>query len=183
MSQLKHSAILRGDVLQDMATGQKFMLHPTDADRQKGIWEYNEEADGHRWHYIIVNEVTYALNGCYPDWEEEMEEWCQETMDQWPFGNRLSEKELFIGEVDDVLFGLECHLEAELDWIDQMENEEDELDDIDDDSDYDDMSEDEGCNTSPEVDFDQFDYWALGLNSHIWRIELYKDCNDGFWTL
>ena len=182
MSQLKHSAILRGDVLQDMATGQKYMLHPTDADRQKEIWEYNEEADGHRWHYIIVNEVTYALP-CYLDWEEEMEEWCQETMGQWPFGNRLSEEELFMKEVDDVLFGLECHLEAELDWMDQMENEEDELDDIDDDSDYDDMSEDEGYSTSPEVDFDQFDYWALGLNSHIWRIELYKDCNDGFWTL
>ena len=104
-------------------------------------------------------------------------------MGQWPFGNRLSEEELFMREVDDVLFGLECHLEAELDWMDQMENEEDELDDIDDDSDYDDMSEDEGYNTSPEVDFDQFDYWALGLNSHIWRIDLYKDCNDGFWTL
>ena len=102
--------------------------------RQKGIWEYNEEADGHRWHYIVVNDVTYAL-GCYLDWEEEMEEWCQETMGQWPFGNRLSEEELFMREVDDVLFGLECHLEAELDWMDQMENEEDELDDIDDDSD------------------------------------------------
>ena len=180
MSQLKHSAILRGDVLQDMATGQKFMLHPTDADRQKGIWEYNEEADGHRWHYIVVNEVTYALNGCYLDWEEEMEEWCQETMGQWPFGNRLSEEELFIREVDDVLFDLDCHLEAELEWMDRMEDEENESDDIDDDSDFDDISEDEGYNTSPEVDFDQFDYWALGLNSHLWRIELYKDCNDGF---
>ena len=113
MSQHKHSAVLRGDVLQDMATGQKFMLHPTDDDRQRGIREYNEEADGHRWHYIIVNDVTYAL-GCYLDWEEEMEEWSQETMGQWPFGNRLSEEELFNREVDDVLFDLECHLEAEL---------------------------------------------------------------------
>ena len=183
MSQRKHSAVLRGDVLQDMATGQKYMLHPTDDDRQKGIWEYNEEADGHRWHYIVVNDVTYAL-GCYLDWEEEMEEWCQETMGQWPFGNRLSEEELFMREVDDVLFGLECHLEAELEWMDRMEDEEnEEPDDIDDDSDTDDISEDEGYNTSPEVDFDQFDYWALGLNSHLWRISLYKDCNDGFWTL
>ena len=111
MSQRKHSAVLRGDVLQDMATGQKYMLHPTDDDRQKGIWEYNEEADGHRWHYIIVSDVTYALS-CYLDWEEEMEEWCQETMGQGPFGNRLSEEELFMKGVDDVLFGLQCHLEA-----------------------------------------------------------------------
>ena len=43
--------------------------------------------------------------------------------------------------------------------------------------------EDEGYNTSPEVDFEQFDYWALGLNSHLWRIDLYKESNDGFWTL
>ena len=64
------------------------MLHPTDADREKGIWEYNEEADGHRWHYIIVNEVTYALP-CYLDWVEEMEEWCQVTMGQWPFGTLM----------------------------------------------------------------------------------------------
>ena len=104
-------------------------------------------------------------------------------MGQWPFGNRLSVEEMFYREVDNVLFDLECHLEAELDWMDRMENEENELDDIDDDSDYDGMSEDEGYDTSPEVDFDQFDYWALGLNSHIWRIELSKDCNDGFWTL
>ena len=68
MSQLKHTAVLRGDVLQDVATGQMFMLHPTN-------------------------------------------------------------------------------------------------------------------DTSPEVDFEQFDYWALGLNSHLWRINLYKECNDGFWTL
>ena len=63
--------------------------------------------------------------------------------------------------------------------MDRMEDEEnEESDDIDDDSDTDDISEDEGYNTSPEVDFDQFDYWALGLNSHLWRISLYKDCND-----
>ena len=45
------------------------------------------------------------------------------------------------------------------------------------------LSEDEGYNTSPEVDFELFDYWALGLNSHLWRINLYKDNEDGFWTL
>ena len=160
MSQLKHTAVLRGDVLQDVATGQMFMLHPTDEDRQQGVWEYNEEADGHRWHYIVVN-------GCYLDWEGDMEEWSQEEMGQWPFGNRLTEEELFNREVEDVLFGLEYYLEAELEWMDRMEDEEnEESDDLDDDSDIDDVSKDEGYNTSPKVDFEQFDYWALGLNSH-----------------
>ena len=183
MSQHKHSAMLKGDVLQDMATGQLYMLHPTEADRKNGIWEYNEEADGHKWHYVVIDGVTYAVNGCYLDWEEEMEEWCQETMGQWPFGNKLSDEEILDREIENVLFDLECHLEAELDWMDRMDNEEEEVDDIDDDSDYDEVSEDEGYDTSPEVDFDKLDYWALGLNSHIWRIELYKDSVDGYWTL
>ena len=64
-----------------------------------------------------------------------------------------------------------------------MKDEENEDSDIDDDSDTDDVSEDEGYHTSPEIDFEQFDYWAIGLNSHLWRIDLYKDSKDGFWTL
>ena len=182
MSQLKHSAVLRGDVLQDLATGQEYMLHPTMAERDRGIWEYNEEADGHKWHYIIIGEVTYALPW-YLDWEEEIVEWCQETMGQWPFGNRLSDEELVHREVDHILWDLDSYLEAELIWMDQIENEESEMEDSDDDSDYDDNSEDEGYNTSPEVDFEQYDFWALGLNSHIWRIGLYKEDKDGYCTL
>ena len=184
MPQLKHTAVLRGDVLQDVATGQQYMLHPTEEERQRGVWEYNEEADGGRWHYIVVEGATYALNGCYLDWEGDMEEWCQAEMGQWPFGNKLTEEEVFNREVEDVLFGLEYDLEAELEWMDRMEDEEnEESDDSDDDSDVDVVTEDEGYNTSPEVDFDIFDYWALGLNSHLWRIDLYKAGKDGFWTL
>ena len=65
--------------------------------------------------------------------------------------------------MEDVLFGLECYLEAELEWMDKMEDEENE--ESDDDSDVDVVTEDEGYDTSPEVDFDQFDFWALGFNS------------------
>ena len=72
MSQLKHAAILTGDVLQDVATGQLFKLHPTKEEMQRGIWEYNSEADGDRWHYIIG--ITYAINGCYIDWDGDVEE-------------------------------------------------------------------------------------------------------------
>ena len=101
MSQLKKAAILKGDVLQDVATGQLFKLHPTKEEMQRGIWEYNSEAD----------------------------------------------------------------------------------DDEDSDDDYDSTTEDEGYSTSPEVDFDKDDYWALGLNSFLWRISLYKESEDEFWTL
>ena len=37
MSQPKHTAILRGDVLQDVATGQLYKLQPTEEERQRGI--------------------------------------------------------------------------------------------------------------------------------------------------
>ena len=105
-------------------------------------------------------------------------------MGQWPFGNRLSEAELFLREVDDVLFDLECYLEAELEWMDGIgDGANAESDDDDSDDDYDSTTEDEGYSTSPEVDFDKNDYWALGLNSFLWRISLYKEGEDGFWTL
>ena len=48
MSQLKHTAVLKGDVLQDVATGQLYKLHPTEEEMQRGIWEYHPEADGGR---------------------------------------------------------------------------------------------------------------------------------------
>ena len=163
MSQLKHTAVLKGDVLQDVATGQLFMLHPTEEEMQRGVWEYDVEADGGRWHYIIVEGITYAINGCYLDWEGDIQEWSQSEMGQRPFGNRLTEEEVFNREVEVVLFGLEYYLEAELEWMDRMEDEENE--ESDDDSDVDVVTEDEGYNTSPEVDFEQFDFWALGLNS------------------
>ena len=83
--------------------------------------------------------------------------------------------------MEDVLFGLECYLEAELEGLDRMEDEEN--DESDDDSDDEVVTEDEGYDTSPEVDFGQFDFWALGLNSFLWRIDLYKEGQDGFWTL
>ena len=180
MSQLKHTAILKGDVLQDVATGQLFMLHPTEEEMQRGIWEYNAEADEGRWHYIIVEGITYAINGCYIDWDGDVQEWSQSEMGQWPFGNRLTEEEVLIREVENVLFSLECYLEADLEWMDSLEDDEESDDD---DSDADPTTEDEGYNTSPEVDFDQYDYWALGLNSFLWRIDLYKEGQDGFWTL
>ena len=91
------------------------------------------------------------------------------------FWQQAHREEVLIREVEDVLFGLECYLEAELEWMDSLDDDAE--------SDDDPTTEDEGYNTSPEVDFDQYDYWALGLNSFLWRIDLYKEGQDGFWTL
>ena len=115
MSQPKHTAILRGDVLQDVATGQLFKLHPSEEEMQRGVWEYNAEADGHRWNYVVIEGTTYAINGCFIDWEEEeVKEWDANLMGQWPFGNRLTEAEVFMREVEDVLYRLDYYLEGEL---------------------------------------------------------------------
>ena len=109
-----------------------------------------------------------------------MQVWSPNEMGQWPFGNQLSEEEVFMREV--VLFYLDCYLESELEWMDALEDLENEVpEDVD--SDVDETSEDEGYNTSPEVDFDLLDYWALGLNSFLWKIDLYKEGEDGYWTL
>ena len=92
------------------------------------------------------------------------------------------QEEVFLQEVDDILFYLDSYLESELEWMDALEDLVNEVpDDVD--SDVDETSEDEGYNTSPEVDFDLLDYWALGLNSFLLRIDLYKECEDGYWTL
>ena len=104
-------------------------------------------------------------------------------MGQWPFGNQLLEEEVFLNEVEEVLFSLESYLDNEIEWMDALEDLENEVpEDVDSDDDEE-TSEDEGYNTSPEVDFELLDYWALGLNSFLWRIDLYKEGQDGFWTL
>ena len=184
MPLLKHTAELTGDVLKDVATGQQYKLHPSAQDLQEGIWQYHPQADGGQWNYIIRDGITYAVNELFIDWDDnDMSVWNPTDMGQWPFGNQLSDEEVLLNAIDDVLFSLDSYLENELEWMDRLEDEENEASDIDDDSDIDVVSEDEGYNTSPEVDFDLFDYWALGLNSHLWRINLYKDSEDGFWTL
>ena len=83
---------------------------------------------------------------------------------------------------DDVLLLLECYLEAELEWMDRIGDEEnaESDDDEDSDDDYNSTTEDEGYSTSPEVDFDKYDYWALGLNSFLWRIACIKGVKMGF---
>ena len=180
MSQPKHTAILKGEVLQDVATGQLYKLQPSDEELQKGVWEYSPEADGHRWNFVVIEGTTYAINGCYINWEDdEVKEWEVSLMGQWPFGNRLTEEEEFAREVEDVLLRLDYYLEGEMEWLERMDEEAESESDVEEDP----ITEDEGYDTSPEVDFDAQDYWALGLNIFLWRVDLYKEGEDGFWTL
>ena len=185
MSQLKHCALLEGEVLTDLATGQRYMLQPSDEDLANGIWQFDPNEDGARWHYIILNGLTYAINWAYIDWDQEVEEWNCQEMGQWPFGNTLNEEEQLLREVDDVLFSLECYLENEIEWMDKIEDQENGLYDDDDDdySDVDSTTEDEGYDTSPEVDFDQYDFWVFQLNPILMRIKLYRGDEDEWWTL
>ena len=171
--------------MHDISTGQRYMLHPTEQDLASGVWEYDENLDGARWHYIILDGITYAISGAYIDWDQEVEEWNCQEMGQWPFGNTLSKKEQLLNEVDDVLFLLECYLDAEIEWMDNIEDQENGLYDNDDDdySDYDSTTEDEGYDTSPEVDFDQYDFWVFQLNPILMRIRLYREDEDEWWTL
>ena len=180
---MSHTAILSGEILKDVATGQQYKLNPSEKDLQEGLWEYHPQADGGNWHFIIKDGIKYAVNEFYIDWDEDdVQVWSPNEMGQWPFGNQLSEEEVFMREMDDVLFYLDCYLESELEWMDALEDLENEVpEDVD--SDVDETSEDEGYNTSPEVDFDLLDYWALVLNSFLWKIDLYKEGEDGYWTL
>ena len=104
---------------------------------------------------------------------------------EWPFGNELSEEERITRGALRELQLLDYYLEDEIKWMDRMEAEEnaESEEEESDDDDYDSTSEDEGYITSPEVDFEQFDFWALGKCSLLWRIGLYKDEGDGWWTL
>ena len=79
------------------------------------------------------------MNELFIDWDDnDMPVWNPSDMGQWPFGNQLSEEEVLLKEVDDVLFYLDSYLEAELEWMDRMEDEENEDSDaFDDDSDID----------------------------------------------
>ena len=80
MSPMKHTAELRGEVLKDLTTGQKLIINPTEGDVKEGIWQYDPEEDGARWHYIIIDGTTYAINPAFMDWEEDILEWNENEM-------------------------------------------------------------------------------------------------------
>ena len=94
---MSHTAILSGEILKDVATGQQYKLNPSEQDLQEGLWEYHPQADGGNWHFMIKDGIKYAVNEFYIDWDEDdVQVWSPSEMGQWPFGNRLTEAEVFM---------------------------------------------------------------------------------------
>ena len=178
----KKTAALEGQVLTDLTTGQRYMLAPSEEEMQQGIWQYDAQADAAAFNYIVVEGVTYAFNGIWVDWDEDILEWDTPTMGEWPFGNRLSEEEEYMREVNEVLERLEWDLEYELDEMDRMENEMMSEEEYEDESSEEEVTDDEGYETTPEVDFCAWDYWVMGVCNWLFRIDLYMD-DFGWWTL
>ena len=151
MPLLKHTAELTGMCLKDVPQANSIsctLLHKT---FKKGYGSIIPR-QMRTVELIIRDGITYAINELFVDWDDnDMLVWNPNDMGQWPFGNQLSDEEVLMNTIDDVLFSLDSYLENELEWMDRLEDEENEASDIDDDSDIDVVSEDEGYNTSPEV--------------------------------
>ena len=178
------TAELVGKVLTDLETGLRYKLDPSPQDVKQGILQYYPEIYSAEWAYLRFEGKVYAINPAYMDWDDNKEEWNPNEMGEWPFGNKLSEEEKMVREALSVLTLLDYYLDDEIEWMDRIEEQEnEEPEDDDSDDDYDPFSDDEGYDTSPEVDYEQFDFWALGKCSLLWRIGLYKDDGDGWWTL
>ena len=150
------------------------MLQPSAQDLANGIMQFEPELYKAEWQYLIMEGQMYAINCANIDWDSDIEEWNPNEMGQWPFGNHLSEEEQIIEEAQGVLHGLECDLDYEIEWMDRIENQENGVYD-DDDDDYDPITDDDGYETSEEVDFEAYDFWVFNLNPVLMRIQLYRD--------
>ena len=122
----------------------------------------------------MVEGQVYTNNPELVDWDSGVDEWKEEDMGQWPFGNPQPEDQRIMREALDCLDFLDSHLEYE-EWV--MEQVEAAQDDEDDDVDVE--SEDEGYNSNDEeaggVDIDD---WIFGLapmlmNIHLWYTVCY----------
>ena len=124
-------------ILTDSETGQQFMLHP-------GPQEYSNNPE------LI-------------DWDANVDEWKEDVMGQWPFGNPSSENHRVTQEALDCLGYLDSYLEYE-EWVmEQIEAQDD--DDIE--------SEEEGYNSDDEgVDENDIDDWVFGLAPMLMNIHL-----------
>ena len=151
------------------------MLQPGPQELGKGVLRYDPDLHAHLWTYITVEGQIYTNNPELVDWDDGIDEWKEEIMGQWPFGNPPSEDQRILKEALDCLDYLDSHLEYE-EWVmDQVEAAQEAQDDADDDDDDDDVleSEDEGYNSNGEETggFDP-DEWIFGLAPMLRNIHL-----------
>ena len=88
--------------------------------------------------------VVYSNHPDLINWNQEVEEWKESIMGQWPFGTQLSTDQKLINEALDYLDSLDSFLQLEEWEMDQIEAQEEAHDDDDDDNDVDLVSEDGG---------------------------------------
>ena len=174
--------LINGEIYDPM-TGLRYRLNPGEGDQALGVIPYQAEVHGHLWRYLRLGNVVYAINPGDIDWDSEIQDWDPRVMGRWPFGSWPTEEERIVEEAMYHLDLLIHHLDDEIEEMDRIEDmmnaEPEEFESDDEDP----TTEDEGYNTSPEVDFGLYDYWALGLCHWLLKVDLYLEREDGYWTL
>ena len=156
-------------ILIDDKTGQQYMSSVQEL--ESGIIQYVPELHAHLWNYILVNGQLYSIHPDLIDWDQEVEEWKEDIMGQWPFGIQLTADQRLLKEALNCLDLLDSYLQFEEWEMDQIKAQEENDNDDDDDNDVDIVSEDEGYD-SEDDDENDIDQWNFGIASVLWYIQL-----------
>ena len=100
-------------VLTDSVTGQQYMLHPEPEELQERIVEYVPALYAHLWSYVTEDGQVFTSDPELIDWNANVDEWKEDVMGQWPFGNPPSENQTITQEALDCLDYLDSYLEYE----------------------------------------------------------------------
>ena len=157
------------NILTDVETGKQYMLQPSVEELEDGIIQFVPEFHAHLWDYVMYDGQLYSNHPELVDWDQEVEEWEESVMGQWPFGTQLSVEQKLINEALDCLDSLDSYLQLEECEMDQIEAQEKADDDDDDDVDL--VSEDEGYGTEDDDDI-EMDQWNFGIAPMLWHIQL-----------
>ena len=63
------------------------MLQPGPQELERGVLKYDPGLHAHLWTYVMVEGKVYTNNPELVDWDSGVDEWKEEVMGQWPFGN------------------------------------------------------------------------------------------------
>ena len=97
-------------ILSNSITGRHYMLQPGPQELERGILKYDPDLHVHLWTYVTVEGQIYTNNPELVDWDSGIDEWKEEVMGQWPFGNPPSEDQRILREALDCLDFLDSHL-------------------------------------------------------------------------
>ena len=157
------------NIIIDDKTGQQYMLNPSIQELERGMIQYVPELHAHLWNYILVDGQLHSIHPDLIEWDQEVEEWKEDIMGQWPFGIQLTADQRLLEEALNCLDLLDSYLQFEEWEMDQIEAQE-ENDDDDDDNDVDIVSEDEGYDSEDDDESD-IDQWDFGIAPVLWNIQ------------